>query len=141
MDKPQDVCEDKDDGLQCLCYQHIAVWQRDMDYAGQERRLNTFHLRSIRRILGISWQDKVTNVDVLSRASLLSVHLAQTTQTAMVGSYPKYGGWSHPKRHPLRSDGIGEENNRPPSPTIKICLPRRYEGCRHQQYVLGGPCS
>ena len=29
-------------------------------YAGQERRLNTCHLRSIRRILGISWQDKVT---------------------------------------------------------------------------------
>ena len=28
-------------------------------YAGQERRLNTFHLRSIRRILVISWQDKV----------------------------------------------------------------------------------
>ena len=27
-------------------------------YAGQERRLNTFHLRSIRRILGICWQDK-----------------------------------------------------------------------------------
>ena len=37
-------------------------------YAGQERRLNTFPLRSIRRILGICWQDKVTNADVLSRA-------------------------------------------------------------------------
>ena len=43
-------------------------------YAGQERRLNTFHLRSIRRILGISWQDKVTNADVLSRAGLHSVY-------------------------------------------------------------------
>ena len=32
-------------------------------YAGQERRLNTFHLRSIRRILGICWQDKVTNAE------------------------------------------------------------------------------
>ena len=61
------ACEDKDGSLQCLCYQHIAVWQRDV-YAGQERSLNTFHLRSIRRILGISWQDKVTNADVLSRA-------------------------------------------------------------------------
>ena len=39
-------------------------------YARQERRLNTFHPRSIRRILGISWQDKVTNTDVLSRAGL-----------------------------------------------------------------------
>ena len=42
-------------------------------YAGQERRLNTFHLRSIRRILGISWQDKVTNADVLSRALVFPV--------------------------------------------------------------------
>ena len=39
-------------------------------YAGQERRLNTFHLRSIRRILGISWQEKVTNADIFSRAGL-----------------------------------------------------------------------
>ena len=39
-------------------------------YAGQERGLNTFHLRSIRRILGISWQEKVTNADVFSRACL-----------------------------------------------------------------------
>ena len=42
--------------------------------AGQERRLNSFHLRSIRRILGISWQDKVTNADVLSRAGLPTMY-------------------------------------------------------------------
>ena len=56
-------------GLQCLCYQHMFVWQRDIDYiyrAGDscpvyvahvslplENRLNTFHLGSIRGILGI----------------------------------------------------------------------------------------
>ena len=43
-------------------------------YAGQERRLNTFHVRSIRRILGMSWQDKVTNSDVLSRAGLPTMY-------------------------------------------------------------------
>ena len=43
-------------------------------YAGQERRLNTFHLRSIRRILGICWQDKVTNADVLSRIGLPTMY-------------------------------------------------------------------
>ena len=43
-------------------------------YAGQERRLNTFHLRSIRRILGICSQDKVTNADVLSRAGLPTIY-------------------------------------------------------------------
>ena len=43
-------------------------------YARQEKRLNTFHLRCLRRILGISWQDKVTNAEVLSRAGLPSIH-------------------------------------------------------------------
>ena len=37
-------------------------------YARQERRLNSFHLRCLRRILGISWQDRVPNKDVLERA-------------------------------------------------------------------------
>ena len=32
VDKPQAVCEDKDGSLQCLCNQHIAVWQRDVGY-------------------------------------------------------------------------------------------------------------
>ena len=72
-------------------------------YAGQERRLNSFHLRSIRRILGISWQDKVTNADCpVSCRSSHYVHPAQTTQTALVRTCSPYGGWSHPKRHPLR---------------------------------------
>ena len=31
--------------------------------ARQEKRLDTFYLRSIRHILGISWQDKVTNAE------------------------------------------------------------------------------
>ena len=46
-----------------------------MDYiCRQESRFDTFHLRSIRRILGISWLDKVTNTDVLSRAGLPSMY-------------------------------------------------------------------
>ena len=42
-------------------------------YARQERRLNTFHIRSLRRIMGLSWQDKVPNTEVLSRAGLPSI--------------------------------------------------------------------
>ena len=43
-------------------------------YARQERRLNTFQMRILRRILGISWQDKVPNTEVLSRAGLPSMY-------------------------------------------------------------------
>ncbi|XP_052712455.1 uncharacterized protein LOC128186658 [Crassostrea angulata] len=42
-------------------------------YSRQERKLNTSHLRYLRRILGISWQDKVPYTEVLSRANLPSM--------------------------------------------------------------------
>ena len=43
-------------------------------YAHQEKRLNTFHLRSLQYILGISWQDKVTNTDILSHTGLPTMY-------------------------------------------------------------------
>lgn len=42
-------------------------------YKGQERKLNKFHLRCLRKILGIKWQDKVTNAQVLQRAKSMSI--------------------------------------------------------------------
>ena len=45
-------------------------WTKD---ARQEKRLNSFHMSSIRRILCISWQDRVSNTEVPSRANLPSM--------------------------------------------------------------------
>ena len=42
-------------------------------YARQEKCLNSFHLRCLRRLLKIKWQDKVPNTEVLDRAALLSM--------------------------------------------------------------------
>ena len=39
-------------------------------YSRQERRLNVFHLRCLRRILGITWQDRVSNTKVLAQAGI-----------------------------------------------------------------------
>ena len=44
-------------------------------YARQEDRLESFHLRCLRRLLGISWQDRVSNTSVLDQAGTLSIHL------------------------------------------------------------------
>ena len=44
-------------------------------YARQEKRLNNFHLRSLRGLLGIFWQDKVTNTYVPSRAGLPTMYI------------------------------------------------------------------
>ena len=42
-------------------------------YARQERRLNSFHLRSLCRLLQVRWKDKVSNTEVLQRAGLMSI--------------------------------------------------------------------
>ena len=43
-------------------------------YSKQERKLNSFHLRSLRHILGISWRDKVPNIEVLDHAGLPTMY-------------------------------------------------------------------
>ena len=43
-------------------------------YARQEAKLNTFHLRCLRRILGITWQDRIPNTTVLEKAKCSSIH-------------------------------------------------------------------
>ncbi len=43
-------------------------------YTWQERRLNSFHLRCLRRVLGITWQDRVPNTEVLAQAKTFSIH-------------------------------------------------------------------
>ena len=40
----------------------------------QEKKLNSFRLRCLRRILDISWQDKITNTEVLESASSFSIY-------------------------------------------------------------------
>merc|ERR1712237_70973 len=44
-------------------------------YARQESRLESFHLRCLRRILGISGEDRVTNKSVLEQEGPLGLHL------------------------------------------------------------------
>ena len=47
-------------------------------YSRQERRLNAFHMRCLRQLLGITWQDHITNAEVLSRAGLPSMYAMLT---------------------------------------------------------------
>ncbi|XP_073965599.1 uncharacterized protein [Choristoneura fumiferana] len=42
-------------------------------YSKQERRLNSFHMRCLRSILGITWRDRATNESVLGVAQLPSI--------------------------------------------------------------------
>ena len=42
-------------------------------YRRQEKRRNSFHLRCIRHILHIHWQNRITNSEVLERAGIPSI--------------------------------------------------------------------
>nr|VZI31435.1 unnamed protein product [Spirometra erinaceieuropaei] len=42
--------------------------------AKQARRLNHFHLRCLRRILRLNWQDRIPDTDVLERTGILSIY-------------------------------------------------------------------
>ena len=43
-------------------------------HAHQEKRLNVFHMCCLRRTLGITWQDRITNKVVLEKAGIPSLH-------------------------------------------------------------------
>ena len=43
-------------------------------YQSHARKLNRFHLNSLRKILGIRWQDKIPDTEVLQRADMPSIH-------------------------------------------------------------------
>ena len=105
-------------------------------YAGQNRMLNTFHLRSIRRIF---WQDKVTNADVLSRASLPTLYtLLRQRRLRWLGQARRMEDGRIPKDILYGELALGRRTTDRPHPR---CLRKSYEGCRHRHYVLGGPCS
>ena len=55
-----------------VCPQH-PLWQLGLDNI-RKTRLDNFHLRCLRNILGIFWQDMVTNTDVLERVSCVRMY-------------------------------------------------------------------
>jgi hypothetical protein len=68
-------------------------------YAKHERRLNTFHMRCIRNILGIHWKDRVTNQRVLEVAQLPSLFtLLKQRRLRWLGHVHRM----HPSRLPRR---------------------------------------
>ena len=50
-------------------------------YSWQERKLNTFHLRGLRRILGIRWQDKVSNAEVLQNTGCQDIRITLSNRS------------------------------------------------------------
>ena len=61
-------------------------------YSHQERRLNNFYLRCLRRILGITWRDRITNTAVLER-ELNSPACTLYCDNVVSDGWVMYVGW------------------------------------------------
>lgn len=59
-------------------------------------RLNSFHLRSLCKILGITWKDQVPNSEELHRAGQIPTLNAEWKKTKVGRAW--HGSWQNPKR-------------------------------------------
>ena len=76
MDQQSADHEHQTEGVPGLCPQSPAVRQRVLVNVRKTRKPpGELDLRCLRRILGITWQDKVTNAAVLEQAGSFSMHL------------------------------------------------------------------
>ena len=108
-------------------------------YAHQEKRLNTFHLRSLQCILGTSWQDKVTNTDILSHTGLPTMYtLLRKHWLYWLGHVCHMEDGQIPKDILYGELTSGQRSIGCPQLRYKdVC--KRNEGTQHQHQFLGGP--
>ncbi|XP_063382206.1 uncharacterized protein LOC134668695 [Cydia fagiglandana] len=94
-------------------------------YAKQERRLNTFHMRCLRNILGITWQDKVTNQRVLEKAQLPSLAaLLKQRRLRWLGHVHRMEPARIPRRVLLGAVAYAKRNVGRPMLRFKDCVKR-----------------
>jgi len=81
-------------------------------YSKQERKLNSFHPGSLRRILGISWRDKVSNTEVLDRTGLSTMYILLSAGLAMCAAWrmAEYLRTSSMENLPLANDPVATQS-------------------------------
>ena len=112
-------------------------------HAHQEKRLNVFHMRCLRRILGITWQDKVTNKVVLEKAGIASLYTLKTKAHAMVTrdtTCDTNERWPQSKRPFIWRIGDREKTNRTTPTTLQGRMQARPPGTWHKHRLLGSYC-
>ena len=104
----------------------------------REGSTHSFHLKNIRRILGISWQDKVTTADAMSRAGLPSMNtLLRQRRLRRLGHVRHMEDGRIPKYILYVELALGSRTTGRAHLQYKyVCMRKIYEGCRHRHYVL-----
>ena len=106
-------------------------------YARQERRLNGFHLRCLRRPLHIRWQDKVPNIEVLERASLMNMPSLTQGRLRWLGPVHRI----EPDCLPRETENCGRGARRVGRPLLQRRQQVWLTCCSNQHKHLGGHCQ
>jgi hypothetical protein len=102
-------------------------------YVYQEKKLQVFHLRCLRRMLGIVWQDKITNNDVLAKGGLPSVFtLLCQCCLHWLGHVYRMGDGRIPKDLLYGELASGERKTGPPQLCYKDVCKRDLKACNIQ---------
>ena len=98
-------------------------------YRRHHKKLDQFHLRCLRKILGITWMDKVSNQDVLRRANLPGVEaLITKAQPRWSGHVMRMEDSRLPKTSLLFRIGHWQTQTRGPAKTLQG-LPEEIPTC------------
>ena len=99
-------------------------------YRKQIRALDQFHLRCLRRIMGISWEDKVSNPEVLRKAKTTGIEaLIMKAQLRWVGHVIRMDNTRLPKMIFFSELVSGTRNLGRPLKRYKDCLKASLEAC------------
>ena len=99
-------------------------------YKKQIRALDQFHLRCLRRIMRISWEDRVSNTEVLRRANLPGIEaLIMKAQLRWVGHVIRMDDTRLPKMVFCSELASGARNLGRPLKRYKDCLKASLEAC------------
>ena len=100
-------------------------------YMWQERKLNAFHMRCLRRLLGITWQDRVTYANILSQAGVQSLFgILSQRRLRWLGHVCRMDDGRIPKDILYSELYQGNASNRTSSFTQQGHLQARHEGLR-----------
>ena len=93
--------------------------------------MESFHMRALRSILGIKWQDRITNLEVLDRANSTGIEsMLIKAQLRWVGHVIRMEEFPMPRRLMYGELQIGKRNQGRPK--------RRYKDTDQQAERVGG---
>lgn len=99
-------------------------------YAEQERKLNSFHLKNLRLIMNIRWDDYVTNDEVLERTGMQSIYaLLQQRRLRWLGHVSRMSDGRIPKDLLFGELSLGARKRGRPNQRFKDVVKKDMTNC------------